>query len=61
MPHIRQDRKVLDGNKQTANLAGLAATLCHGAGVASIIEPINRKPRDESPWDWNDGALSGCA
>ncbi len=28
---------------------------CRQAGLASIIEPVSRKPRDGRPWDLNDG------
>jgi sulfofructosephosphate aldolase len=30
---------------------------CREAGLASIIEPVSRKPKDEGPWDWNAGVL----
>jgi len=33
---------------------------CRGAGLASIIEPVSRKPRDGRPWDWNDGVLAAA-
>lgn len=33
---------------------------CQGAGLASIIEPISRKPRDGRPWDWNAGVLAAA-
>ena len=34
---------------------------CQAAGLASIIEPISRKPRDGRPWDWNAGVLAAAS
>lgn len=33
---------------------------CRAAGLASIIEPISRKPRDGRAWDWNAGVLAAA-
>ncbi len=34
---------------------------CHAAGLAAIIEPVSRGPRDGREWDWNDGVLAAAA
>jgi len=33
---------------------------CRKAELAGIIEPISRKPRDGSPWDWNAGVFAAA-
>jgi len=33
---------------------------CKTAGLVSIIEPVSRKPRDGSPFDWNAGVLAAA-
>lgn len=33
---------------------------CRNAGLASIIEPVSRKPLDERTWDWNEGVLAAA-
>lgn len=33
---------------------------CRAAGLASIIEPISRKPRDGRDWDWDAGVLAAA-
>lgn len=34
---------------------------CHDAGLAAIIEPVSRAPRDGRAWEWNDGVLAAAA
>src|SRR5699024_11490755 len=34
--------------------------LCRSAGLASIIEPVFRRPIDGSTWDWNEGVLAAA-
>lgn len=34
--------------------------LCRSAGLASIIEPVSRRPLDGSTWDWNEGVLAAA-
>lgn len=34
---------------------------CRSANLASIIEPLSRKPRDGRDWNWNDGVLAAAA
>ena len=33
---------------------------CRSVGLASIIEPISRKPRTGQAWDWNAGVLAAA-
>lgn len=34
--------------------------LCRAAGLASIVEPVSRKPLDGRAWDWNEGVLAAA-
>lgn len=34
--------------------------LCRDAGLASILEPVSRAPRDGRAWDWDAGVISAA-
>ena len=34
--------------------------MCRAAGLASILEPVSRAPRDGRPWDWDAGVLAAA-
>lgn len=34
--------------------------MCADAGIASVIEPLSRKPLDGSEWDWNAGIFAAA-
>lgn len=34
---------------------------CHAHGLAAVIEPVSRPPRDGREWDWNEGVVAAAA
>ena len=34
--------------------------ICEEAGLASIIEPVSRRPLNGGDWDWNEGVLAAA-
>jgi len=48
------------GRTERIDMVGEFIELCRGAGLASIIEPVSRKPLDGSTWDWNEGVLAAA-
>ncbi|MGI8882187.1 MAG: aldolase [Jatrophihabitans sp.] len=43
------------------DMVGEFVDRCHPNGLAAIIEPVSRPPRDAREWDWNDGVLAAAA
>ncbi len=48
------------GASQRIDMTTEFVELCSDAGVASIIEPVSRKPLDDREWDWNEGVIAAA-
>lgn len=48
------------GASQRIDMTTEFVELCTDAGVASIIEPVSRKPLDGREWDWNEGVIAAA-
>lgn len=48
-----------DPERRLATVAEFTA-MCRAAGLASILEPVSRAPRDGRPWDWDAGVLAAA-